>query len=479
MKRILLCLLIVLVVSPIACAAICDIKIENGEDGTCGNYMIRHDSWSSGDHHNYQTAHFSLWRLSPSTYLGSSSIDFYYESDGKYYDDDKLHIRYTGSSAGPPRKAKYTVEDLTPQLGVKGNLKYKGRNLAWAPAKWATVHIWEHDPGIGDDDCLGSALTDETGYFEFGPVMNVDSDDDGGKMDILVNFVASSSVGSVRDVNDSVYNLWEGTYHDVDELNEQWQISDNETQYKAWWVYDTLCDGWGYLSDTVGYEMTGVTVYWQWNHTAEFFKGFGECTAAYPWGVGTPEHPLGHPFIFLDGRRVCGDDGGHANDPDTIIHEYGHCVMYKVFGDYYPPDDCSDGHWMTGVSEPVCAWCEGWAHFMSLAVFDDNYFTDTTYCTGPSGCGVDAANLETRNGNLNFPDGDSCEGNVAAALWDIYDDHDEMYDRLSDGFDNIWHVLQEHDQTGNEDTLSSRAHSAPLSGVIAPRLLCAPSQNRT
>ena len=27
--------------------------------------------------------------------------------------------------------------------------------------------------------------------------------------------------------------------------------------------------------------------------------------------------------------------------------------------------------------------------------------------------------------------------------------------------------------------MSSRAHSAPLSGVIAPRLLCAPSQNRT
>ncbi|MEA1866333.1 MAG: hypothetical protein U9N46_14305, partial [Euryarchaeota archaeon] len=138
MKRILLCLLIVLVVSPIACADICDIKIENGEDSTCGNYMIRHDSWSSGDHHNYQTAHFSLWRLSPSAYLGSSSIDFYYESDGKYYDDDKLHISYTGSSAGPPREAKYILEDLSPQLVVKGNLKYKDRNLNWAPAKWAT-----------------------------------------------------------------------------------------------------------------------------------------------------------------------------------------------------------------------------------------------------------------------------------------------------------------------------------------------------
>jgi len=99
---------------------------------------------------------------------------------------------------------------------------------------------------------------------------------------------------------------------------------------------------------------------------------------------------------------------------------------------------------MDGVSEPGCAWTEGWASFMPLAVFDDEYFTDNTYGHG-------SCNLETRD-NSSFPDGDSCEGNVAAALWDIYDDHDEMYDRLSDGFGNIWHVLE--DQTTDEDNFS-------------------------
>ncbi|PXF55031.1 MAG: hypothetical protein C4B59_17645, partial [Candidatus Methanogaster sp.] len=126
--------------------------------------------------------------------------------------------------------------------------------------------------------------------------------------------------------------------------------------------------------------------------------------------------------------------------------------MYKVFEEDYPPNDCSQGHYMNGISEPGCAWTEGWAHFMPLAVFDDKYYTDTTYF--PRVFGTDTINLETRNGKLNFPDGDSCEGNVAASLWDIYDDHDEMYDRLTDNFNNIWHVLKEQDQTGNEGNFS-------------------------
>ncbi|PXF55244.1 MAG: hypothetical protein C4B59_17530, partial [Candidatus Methanogaster sp.] len=443
MKPILPGLLIFLIIAPIVCAETCDLKLEIGGEGTCGNYKIRHDSWTDGTA-EHQTANFHLWKLSPYADLGSDSIEMWLEREGKYYDDNRLHVKYTGCN---PPEARYTLENLTPQLVVKGNLNYKDRNLNYAPVKWATVWIWDQDPGIGDDDRLGSALTDETGYFEFGPVNNVDSDDDGGKIDIIIQFVAGSSVGCVSDANDNVYTLWKGPYPDVsDELYMSWFTPDNETQYKAWWVYDTLCDGWGYLSDTVSYGMTGVTVYWQWGHDADYGTGIDNTH----WSNILSQNP--GPFIYLDGMKRSGDGGGSANDPDTIIHEYGHCVMYKVFEEDYPPNDCSQGHYMNGISEPGCAWTEGWAHFMPLAVFDDKYFTDTTYF--PDFFGTDTINLETRNGKLNFPDGDSCEGNVAAALWDIYDDHDEMYDRLTDNFNNIWHVLKEQDQTGNEGNFS-------------------------
>jgi len=184
MKQILPVLLIFLIIAPVVCAETCDLRLEIGDEGTCGNYKIRQDSFDAGDRTSLQIAHFRLWRLSPYAYLGSSSLDFLRETGGKYYDDNKLHVVYTGHGHDPNR-AKYTLEDLSPQLVVKGNLKYKDRNLNWAPAKWATVDIWEYDPGIDNDDYLGSALTDETGYFEFGPVKNVDSDDDGGKLESL------------------------------------------------------------------------------------------------------------------------------------------------------------------------------------------------------------------------------------------------------------------------------------------------------
>ncbi|RLB65065.1 MAG: hypothetical protein DRH04_10890 [Deltaproteobacteria bacterium] len=362
----------------------------------------------------------------------------WYESGGKYYDGNKLHVKYTGSG-GDPREAKYELEDLTPQLVVYGHLYCKDRNLNYEPVKWATVYLYDYDYSDGSYDNLSSAvLTNETGYFEFSPVENVDWDEDGGKLDISVQFIAGSGTGCVRDANNETYRSITDPYPDASgsKLSVTHYLPNDITHYKAWWVYDTLCEGWDYLADTVNYGMAGVGVYWQWDHDADYGTGIN-ITHGHGNASGL--------FIFLDGKT--GDDGGSANDPDVIIHEYGHGVMYKVFGDYMPPHDCSQGHWMTGISEPGCAWVEGWAHFSALAVFNDKYFTDTTYWVGP---GTDTANLETRNGNLNFPDGDSCEGNIAAALWDINDSHNEDYDNLTADFSEIWDVLQ--DQTTDEDT---------------------------
>lgn len=74
MKQILLGLLIFLIIAPVA-YGYCDIDLQIGEEGTCGNYKIRHDYWTAGAYSDYQIAHFHLWRSSPYTDLGSGSID--------------------------------------------------------------------------------------------------------------------------------------------------------------------------------------------------------------------------------------------------------------------------------------------------------------------------------------------------------------------------------------------------------------------
>lgn len=77
MKQILFGLLIFLIIAPVAYAE-CNVHLQIGEDGTCGNYKIRHDYWTAGDLSEYQIAHFHLWRLSPYADLGSDSIDMWY-----------------------------------------------------------------------------------------------------------------------------------------------------------------------------------------------------------------------------------------------------------------------------------------------------------------------------------------------------------------------------------------------------------------
>ena len=122
MKHILPCLLIFLLIAPVVCAETCNLTLQIGEEGTCGNYKIRHDSWTAGAV-DCQTANFHLWRLSPYADLGSDSIEMWLEREGKFYDGDRLHVYYTGAKGSPPR-SKYTLMNLTPQLVVKGNLSY-------------------------------------------------------------------------------------------------------------------------------------------------------------------------------------------------------------------------------------------------------------------------------------------------------------------------------------------------------------------
>jgi hypothetical protein len=85
MKQILPGLLIFLIIAPIVCAETCELKLEIGEESTCGNYKIRHDYWDAGDKNPYQIAHFHLWRLSPYADLGSDSLDQWYEIEALWY----------------------------------------------------------------------------------------------------------------------------------------------------------------------------------------------------------------------------------------------------------------------------------------------------------------------------------------------------------------------------------------------------------
>ena len=131
----------------------------------------------------------------------------------------------------------------------------------------------------------------------------------------------------------------------------------------------------------------------------------------------------------------------HDEFPDAVIHEYGHFVMDKVQGGT-PPDVLREHHMDTSSNETT-AWAEGWAHFFMLAVKNNPYWATTP---------IDWWDLET-DPRKNFELDDTVEGNVAGALWDLFDEVDDNYthwiwgdlpnyDTISLGFGSIWDVFR-------------------------------------
>ena len=133
---------------------------------------------------------------------------------------------------------------------------------------------------------------------------------------------------------------------------------------------------------------------------------------------------------------------------DTLAHEYGHVVFYQTYDSFssaYPVVDITDP---SGYHSPVhsnsdgTAWVEGWAFFMATA-YSGSPTYQPSYMAGQW-------NFETRTHNevsdstfagKSFVDGNSGEGNVAAALWDALDTVNESGDDQQSLLDEMWDTM--------------------------------------
>jgi hypothetical protein len=88
------------------------------------------------------------------------------------------------------------------------------------------------------------------------------------------------------------------------------------------------------------------------------------------------------------------------------------------------------------VSSTGCAWVEGFADWFALAVYHDVSFHFRDGST---------LNLETPNWSDGHPRGDAVESRVTGAMLDIQDSANELiWDRSSEGFNNLWFTFTQH-----------------------------------
>jgi hypothetical protein len=108
--------------------------------------------------------------------------------------------------------------------------------------------------------------------------------------------------------------------------------------------------------------------------------------------------------------------------PDTLYHEYGHFVMSMAYGGETPVGsqggDCS-GHRFRVALHPGCAWSEGWAHFFALVA---KHSTDGKLKLLTGQKVLADVDLEQYYSPVRSS---TDEGRVAAALWDLFDEHDD------------------------------------------------------
>lgn len=310
---------------------------------------------------------------------------------------------------GDVSKKQSFVQPASPgELTITGRFWHWDNNEVQQPLVWATVWIYDKE-WWGGLVYLGAALTDTDGYFTFGPINNDDGWLEDG-LDIVVCVVAASSAAQVIDGGGTLYDGWTDVFGGCPDGTldiGDWIVPNGERG--AWMIFSYHCGltyGWNYLANH-GPNYIAPQVTCRWPHEN--------------W----PHYHLGGEIHM--------PDFDSARSPDVIIHEYGHHVLWNVYGGYWPPN-AGGPHQINRHSHPNLAWTEGWANFFPLAVQNDPVLTYVNQWT---------FNLETPTwGTPNWDDGDDVEGRVTGALWDFFDSTNEDHDVFTDGFLNIWDVVQ-------------------------------------
>lgn len=303
----------------------------------------------------------------------------------------------------------------------------------------------------GDNSAhLAWCYTDAAGYYTCGPFTNpggvgvrsryLSYTNFNPYNDILVTVNpdtgTAGSTGNAFAFTSSVQSFPDGT-SDIG----AWSTGSSNNNRRAFWIVSDLIRVWKYIwfqtgSSQAPQETSGQgTVQWKIDSTDGTYYSRGG-------------------NIHLDGA-----------DPlsKTVVgHEYGHNMMWNIYGAWMPTTYCPSPHYIQYFSHVNCAWTEGWANFITIAVNNE-----PVYYWSDGG----SLNLENPSWpTANWDDGDGVEGRVAGGLWDILDAADDGDDTYSDGgLTDIWDTIYHQNDSNYSEYWTawlSRGHTNSSAGPI-------------
>ena len=394
---------------------------------------------------------------------------------------------------------QYSLAASSDTFSVSGTIAMTDENDYTAiPLKNLTVKLMDDEPWPFSDEELGVAETSDLGTYLFENVNNDDGFGAGGR-DLYITVEIASPIARIEkgrmvgrnwqsdgiyewwgsteeakvddnvDGTDKVYNVNLDMFSDINRAAEV--LRQLETEYD--WIKSNTTP-----QDSANFASKRDQILVRYDDTQSGGAYHDEETIEkvwWFWSKTVPEH-----IQFFNDDVLTSLNDGTLIPASTVWHEFGHAVMYSMYGKTWPPngqypDYNGDGdgeHFQFTQSDDGLALIEGWAEFIQCAVppgrvenlrlgnnvewtFPDPH--DPTKNVTISWMQHENTNLEDNSWwtghdqNLAAPSnpdgsiGSICEGAVASILWDLYDGIGD--DDFAGSFQNIFTVIAQDNPT--------------------------------
>ena len=331
-----------------------------------------------------------------------------------------------GASAAPPPAFPFpTISSY-----VYGTLSARGSDGAVRGQAGVSACMYD----MGDDNLTLTLLdnladpsdprgactsTNGTGFFDMS-VLTLDPTDPLSPVDLRIVFGADASHSRIADSRNGTYELHAATVGNLSDpitgLNVT--VPDGHEFRRALWILDTIGSAHARFAAEFGYDAPAADVRWDTASPA---------ASSYNRTSGTVTVGSVHGWRSHHGAEA---------SPASITHVYAQHVLAGLRGDGAGPDCPPYLRIDLPAPQGGCAWRSGWAHFAAAVVQDS---PSLQYHHLPVAVDLEAPAYDVGGRHAyGFAMGVDVPGNVAGALWDLYDAPGEPGDSVGGAGAAVW-----------------------------------------
>ena len=304
-------------------------------------------------------------------------------------------------------------------------------------------------------DPLGACTTTNgTGFFDMS-VLTLDPTDPLSPVDLRIVFRAAAHHSRIADAHNGTYELHAATVGNLSGpiVGLNVTVPDSHEFRRALWVMSTIGSAHARIAAEFGHDAPAADVRWDPASPA---------ASSYNRTSGT---------VTVSSVHGWGSRHGTEASPASIAHVYAQHVLSSLRGDGAGPGCPLHLRVDLPAAPGGCAWRSGWAHFAAAVVQDS---PSLRYHHLPVAVDLEAPAYDVGGRHVyGFARGADVPGNVAGALWDLYDGPGEPGDTVDGAGAAVWNATVGMRRGSDPSILdfwyawAGNRDSPPMRGVLA------------